>query len=58
MIRLIVLASMLAVGIASLGLQATAQSPNPAHLARPRTPRCDPLIVITTFRGPAGHPQT
>lgn len=35
MIRLIVLASMLAVGIASLGLQATAQSPNPAHLAPP-----------------------
>ena len=33
MIRLMVLASMLVVGIASLGSQAIAQSPNPAHLA-------------------------
>jgi hypothetical protein len=48
MIRLIVLASMLAVGIASLGSQATAQSPNPTHLAPQGgraagapAPRCD-----------------
>ena len=33
MIQLTVFASMLAVGIVSLGSQATAQSPNPAHLA-------------------------
>ena len=33
MFRLTVFASILAVGIASLGSQATAQSPNPAHLA-------------------------
>ena len=66
MIRLMVLTSMLAVGT-----RPWARKPQPNHpirrtsrrqgaepVWRPRTPRCDPLILITTLRGPAGHPQT